>query len=188
MDLLCDVPLVAPVWSQALTERLQLRKVRFLRVAFARLCTHNIHDQTLLELMDRRDDVFKDQIGFKRILDSCQHLFQQMRSRPPPHDPPIVSAATKAFDPYISRRLNTFLPIRVIELPNPSQSWDNWMNFIEGCGDYLALSQTQEVASWEVFFFCLSSQLCAENHSSWYPACLQSESVAPVTAPAAWLC
>ncbi|KAJ8093388.1 N-alpha-acetyltransferase, non-catalitic subunit [Marasmius tenuissimus] len=122
---------VPAVWSQALKERLQLRK-------------------SLLELMDRRDDIFKDQTGFQQILDRCQHLLHQIRSKPSPPDPSVDSAALRTFDPYISRRLNTFLPIRVIELPGASHSWDNWSNFVGGCAEWLALSHTHEVAGWEL--------------------------------------
>ncbi|KAG7086374.1 hypothetical protein E1B28_002334 [Marasmius oreades] len=119
---------VPSLWCQALTDRLLLRK-------------------SILEVMDHGVHNMED---IRRLLEVAQHHLFQIRSKAPPPDPLEDSLARRAFNPYISRRLNTFLPIRVLELPSSSESWENWGNFLGGYGEMVALSETHEVLSWEL--------------------------------------
>ncbi|KAF9265939.1 hypothetical protein L218DRAFT_897912 [Marasmius fiardii PR-910] len=119
---------VSPTWCQALADRLLLRK-------------------SILEVMEHDARNGEDT---RKLLEVAQHHLFRVRSKAPPPDPFQDSPARRAFDPYISRRLNTFLPVRVINLPDANKSWENWGNFLGGYGEMLALSQTHEVSSWEL--------------------------------------
>ncbi|KAL0563501.1 N-alpha-acetyltransferase, non-catalitic subunit [Marasmius crinis-equi] len=128
--------MACPSSTGAVGQRNKVAVDYFPRLALLQLLDHHIYD---------RD-------GFRQVLDSCQQILHQISAKSPSPEPSTNSPARRAFDPYISRRLNTFLPVRVIELPSASDSWQNWGDFLGGCGEWLALSQTHEVSGWESAF------------------------------------
>ncbi|KAK7040262.1 N-alpha-acetyltransferase, non-catalitic subunit [Paramarasmius palmivorus] len=106
--------------------------------------------KTILELMEH--SIHHDKERFQQLLQNArQHLYEIQTQLPIP-DPPMGSPAHKAFDPYIAGRLNTFLPIRVIELPAIEESWNAWRNFLNGWEEMLTLSNTREIMSWKVSY------------------------------------
>jgi N-alpha-acetyltransferase 35, NatC auxiliary subunit len=64
------------------------------------------------------------------------------------------SAASRVFDPYISRRFPTFVPIRIIELPTFEETCLALQKMLDGFEDLTRLSKTHEISNWEVSFFC----------------------------------
>ncbi|ESK85192.1 amino-acid n-acetyltransferase subunit [Moniliophthora roreri MCA 2997] len=126
---LWSTPKVPKTWYKALCDRLLFRK-------------------TILELMEH--DIYHDKERFRHLLRDARRYLDEIRSQTSIPEPSQDSPARKAFDPYIAGRLNTFLPIRVVELPAIEDSWSAWNNFLDGWEETLVLSDTKEITSWEV--------------------------------------
>jgi hypothetical protein len=71
---------------------------------------------------------------------------------PPAAGPPATggSQAYLAFNPYLVRRLNTFLPLRVIETPDFEETLGSLERMFEGWEEICLLGEGEEVIRWEV--------------------------------------
>ena len=63
------------------------------------------------------------------------------------------SPAQLAFDPYISRRLQMFTPIRVIFPPDFEKTCNAIRSFLDGFDELNLLKDKNELVTWEVSFF-----------------------------------
>ena len=55
-----------------------------------------------------------------------------------------------AFDPYITRRLFAFMPLRVLELPSQDHTWKALRSLFSGLEELYELTGTTNVATWQV--------------------------------------
>ncbi len=86
---------------------------------------------------------------FIRLISQARLELASIRADCAP-EPSEEAAAYAAFDPYIARRLNTFLPVRVIEPPSSSQTWMRLDEFLDGWQDFAKLARTYCISTWEV--------------------------------------
>ena len=68
----------------------------------------------------------------------------------PPPEPATDSIARMAFDPYITRRLFAFMPLRVLELPPQDRAWKALRSLFSGLKELYELTGTMNVATWQV--------------------------------------
>ncbi len=68
-------------------------------------------------------NVFDEPGPFQNLLYRAYELLDIVRSHPAPV-PQADSPAHFAFDPFIARRLTTFIPVREIDVISTSQTWD----------------------------------------------------------------
>lgn len=104
--------------------------------------------KTLLELMDAPTNTNISTFQ-ARIAEAMQYL-QDIRSYPPPPSPAPDSAAAFALDPYVARRLNSFLPLRVFELPPQNEVWESIGALLRGWHELSLISNTASLTTWEV--------------------------------------
>ena len=62
------------------------------------------------------------------------------------------SPAQLAFDPYTGRRLQMFIPIRVIPPPDFQKTCDSIKRFLDGVDELSLLKDRNEILTWEVSF------------------------------------
>lgn len=80
---------------------------------------------------------------------------QQVRSQPSVA-PLDKSPALLAFDPRVSRRLHTVIPIRVVELPDQDTVWTSLERLLRSWKDVDCLQNTSSLTSWQVILFTYS--------------------------------
>ncbi|KAF7323348.1 hypothetical protein HMN09_00115700 [Mycena chlorophos] len=114
-------------WMTALVARLNLRKV-------------------LLQLMDA--SVFRSPSNFMQLIGIARNHLKTVQSYPAP-EPPEGSVAHLAFDPYIARKLNSSVPIRVIPPPPIAETWKAVEHMLDGWEELRLLSLTTPIATWE---------------------------------------
>ncbi|KAF7314975.1 hypothetical protein MIND_00011600 [Mycena indigotica] len=114
-------------WLTALVARLNLRK-------------------SLLQLMDT--NVFRSPSNFMQLIGVARNHLKTVQSYPSP-EPPASSIAHFAFDPYVARKLNSSVPIRVIPVPQMSSTWSALELLLDGWDEMRLLSSTNALASWE---------------------------------------
>lgn len=68
----------------------------------------------------------------------------------PSPEPPTDSVARMAFDPYITRRLFAFMPLRVLKLPSQDRTWKALRSLFSGLEELYELTGTMNVATWQV--------------------------------------
>lgn len=115
-------------WRDALYSRLLMRKY-------------------LLQMMDA--NVYRHPSQFKSLASMCREQLRLVRAFPSPAPSP-ESPAHAVLDPAVSRRLNTFVPIRIHELPPQEQTWKTMSSLVDGWSDIYRLSVTTDVLSWEI--------------------------------------
>ncbi|EAU81853.1 hypothetical protein CC1G_06064 [Coprinopsis cinerea okayama7 len=118
---------IPPKWKQPLIARIRLRK-------------------TLLELFNLEPT--KNRSQYQSLLDDAQTFITDITSQPPPTLSPS-SPAYLVFDPYISRRLNTCVPVRVIPTPTHEETWKALGAFLEGLRELSLLVDRPCLATWE---------------------------------------
>ncbi|KAK0442907.1 Mak10 subunit, NatC N-terminal acetyltransferase-domain-containing protein [Armillaria borealis] len=101
----------------------------------------------ILQLMDC--NVFDEPGPFQNLLYRAYELLDIVRSHPAPV-PQVDSPAHFAFDPFIARRLTTFIPVREIDVISTSQTWDALEKLLDGWREMLSLSLTKYLTTWEV--------------------------------------
>lgn len=94
-------------------------------------------------------DVYKDSAQFETLLDMAFTHLKTIRKHPSP-DPAPGSAANLAFDPFIGRRLNTFVPIRVLEIPSHEATWVAIATLLDGWRELRQLTLTTDLTTWQV--------------------------------------
>lgn len=87
--------------------------------------------------------------GFPELINQAREHLHSIRVHPSP-EPDPDSPARRAFDPYVARRLNTFIPIRVIDVPTAEDTWSAMDRFLEGWEELSVLSLTGEISTWDV--------------------------------------
>lgn len=101
----------------------------------------------LLQLLDVDVSRTPDQI--ESLLREARESLGTIRLQPIP-EPGDHSPAYLAFDPCIGRRLNTFVPLRVITPPPVDQTWNAMQSFLDGWYDLRLLAMTTDISTWEV--------------------------------------
>jgi len=81
----------------------------------------------------------------KKVRGNITSILAHPATAPTPGSP-----ASRVFDPYISRRFPTFIPIRVIEVPPMEQTFQMIRRMLDGFEEMTRLSATSEVWNWEV--------------------------------------
>jgi len=82
-------------------------------------------------------------------IETARALISIIRAQPTP-TPDAGSLAWVAFDPTISRRLVSTAPLRVIQLPDQTESWDALDEMLERLADVLKLQRSIRVTAWLV--------------------------------------
>ncbi|KAJ7494359.1 Mak10 subunit, NatC N-terminal acetyltransferase-domain-containing protein [Mycena galericulata] len=124
-------------WATALVARLNLRKA-------------------LLQAMDA--NIFKNPSDFLGLVNIARNHLKTVRTYPSPRPGP-ESTAHLAFDPYVARKLNSSVPIRVIDVPPVTETWDAIDELLDGWEEQRLLSVTANVSTWEI----------AGNLGAWLP-------------------
>lgn len=78
-------------------------------------------------------------------------LLEGIELRPSP-EPSTDSVARMGFDPYITRRLFAFMPLRVLELPPQKHTWNSLRSLLGGLEELYELTGTTNVTTWQVGF------------------------------------
>ncbi|KAF7353855.1 hypothetical protein MVEN_01071100 [Mycena venus] len=115
-------------WATALVARLNLRKA-------------------LLQIMDA--NIFKAPSDFLDLINIARNHLKTVRAYPSPDLGP-ESTAHLAFDPYIARKLNSTVPIRVIDVPSVTKMWHSIDVLLDGWEEQRLLSLTANVSTWEL--------------------------------------
>jgi N-alpha-acetyltransferase 35, NatC auxiliary subunit len=132
---------VSEKWKEALISRVALRKA-------------------LVELM--QIDPSHHRLAYGSVLARAKSI-QHLLSLNPAPEPSPGSPARNAFDPCISRKLNTCVPIRVIPTPSNERISTLLKTFLEGLEEAAMLAGEPSLATWEVG--CLvSRRLCNASH------------------------
>ena len=76
-------------------------------------------------------------------------LLERIEQQPSP-EPPTDSVARMGFDPYITRRLFAFMPLRVLELPPQEHAWRALRSLFSGLEDLYELTGATNVTTWHV--------------------------------------
>ncbi|KAH9033987.1 Mak10-domain-containing protein [Lactarius deliciosus] len=97
----------------------------------------------------------KDREQFLVLLFSARQCLQKVRSvltpEPAPHSP-----ANFAFDPRITRKLNSFMPLRPHRLPPQDLAWDALADMFGGFAQVCKVSAVASLSAWKI-----SGDLCA---------------------------
>ncbi|KAH9057687.1 Mak10-domain-containing protein [Lactarius vividus] len=97
----------------------------------------------------------KDRDQFLALLFSARQCLQKVRSVPTP-EPALHSPANFAFDPRITRKLNSFMPLRAHRLPPQDLTWDALADMFGGLTQVCKISAVASLSAWKI-----SGDLCA---------------------------
>lgn len=97
----------------------------------------------------------KDREQFLVLLCSARECLQNVRSNLPP-EPAPHSPATFTFDPRITRKLNSFMPLRAHQLPPQDFAWDALADMFDGWAEICKISAVASLSAWKI-----SGDLCA---------------------------
>ncbi|KAJ3807472.1 Mak10 subunit, NatC N-terminal acetyltransferase-domain-containing protein [Lentinula aff. lateritia] len=120
--------------------------------------THDFR-RTILLLLNSTESLPRGPEDFDQLLQSARHSLSVIRAHPC-ESISSSSPAHTAFDPYIARQLNTFLPVRVIDVPSLEQTCDAYERLLNGWEDLAKLSKTYQISTWNQVGF----------HQSWFSA------------------
>lgn len=101
----------------------------------------------MLELF--RHHPSKDREHFLVLLSSAREYLQNVRSNIPP-EPAAHSPVTFAFDPRITRKLNSFMPLRPHQLPRQDLVWDALADMFDGWAEICKISSVTSLLAWKV--------------------------------------
>lgn len=76
-------------------------------------------------------------------------LLERIELQPSP-EPFTDSAARMGFDPYITRRLFAFMPLRVLELPPQEHAWKALRSLFDELEELYELTGVANVTTWQV--------------------------------------
>ncbi|KIK64309.1 hypothetical protein GYMLUDRAFT_71269 [Collybiopsis luxurians FD-317 M1] len=128
---------VPPLWQAALKSRLQFRRTILL----------------LLNILSGSNSLARERAQFLHLLKQARELLLTIRahvqSQALAPTLPSSSPARAAFDPYIARKLDTFLPVRIIEVPSPEQTYDAYESLLDGWEELARLSNTYHITTWD---------------------------------------
>ncbi|KAJ3843014.1 Mak10 subunit, NatC N-terminal acetyltransferase-domain-containing protein [Lentinula raphanica] len=131
---------VPPLWQEAIKIRLQFRR-------------------HLIVLLSSTESLPRNREDFENHLHAARHCLSIIRLHRC-ESISSTSAAHAAFDPHIARRLNTFLPVRIVDIPSWDQTCDAYERLLNGWEDIDRLSTTHDISTWNQAGF----------HQSWFTA------------------
>lgn len=106
-----------------------------------------IRNQILLEVVNLSLPREREILDLKRK--DAVSLLERIELQPSP-EPTRDSIARMAFDPYITRRLFAFMPLRVLELPPQDSTWKALRSLFSGLEELYELTGTMNVTTWQV--------------------------------------
>jgi hypothetical protein len=95
-------------------------------------------------------------------------LLERIELQPSP-EPAPDSVARMAFDPYITRRLFAFMPLRVLELPPQERTWKTLKYLFSGLEELYELTGAVNATTWQVSQNTSSSLTSYSRHTSRRP-------------------
>jgi hypothetical protein len=98
-------------------------------------------------------NVFKDHSKFSILISTARDHLRAVRTQPSPTPSPD-SPAHLFFDPYIAKRLNSSVPLRIVHPRTAEETWEAIEALLDGWAEIQYLSTTMDISSWEVH--CLS--------------------------------
>lgn len=84
------------------------------------------------------------------LISEAKFHLSQIRATPSPEPDDQDALAKRVFDPYIARKLNTFIPVSIIEVPRVEKTWDTIDEYLNGLHELILLAKTKEVTTWAV--------------------------------------
>lgn len=102
--------------------------------------------KTILQIM--HSDVCKDPAQYHRLVQVARQHLDYAEGHPSPEFEE-GSKPHLAFDPYIGRRLNTFIPMRLIPAPSVKQTWETIRRLLDGWQELSLLAQCHSISIWE---------------------------------------
>ncbi|OCH86192.1 hypothetical protein OBBRIDRAFT_738454 [Obba rivulosa] len=111
------------------------------------LCDRLILRKTILQLL--KLGVPGNLEELTSLLTFARHILGQIKTEKP-HTPSEDSPVFSAIDPYVTRLLHNFLPVRTFTLPDSDSTWkalERWLNDWEGLGRLLSCSN---LLTWEI--------------------------------------
>ncbi|KAF8259877.1 Mak10 subunit, NatC N-terminal acetyltransferase-domain-containing protein [Lactarius quietus] len=121
-------------WRSALLDRISLR------IGILNLIRHH---------------PYKDREQILALLSSARECLKNVRSKSPP-EPVPPSPASFAFDSRITRKLNSFMPLRAHQLPPQDLAWDALADMFDGWAKVCKISAVASLSAWKI-----SGDLCA---------------------------
>ncbi|TFK45527.1 hypothetical protein OE88DRAFT_1784499, partial [Heliocybe sulcata] len=103
--------------------------------------------KTIIELMTPR--LPEEHEKLRAHIATARDLVEGFKSRPIP-TPPSGSPAHLVFDPYITRRLHSFMPLRPIQLPAQEKAWECITAALDGWQKLYHLSTVTSLTTWKV--------------------------------------
>ncbi|KZT18829.1 Mak10-domain-containing protein [Neolentinus lepideus HHB14362 ss-1] len=103
--------------------------------------------KTMIELITLH--LPEDHDKLQAHLTTAQGLLKGFKSRPVPAPPPH-SPAHLVFDPYVTRRLHSFIPLRPIQLPAQEKAWEGIEAALDGWQELYYLSTVTSVTTWKM--------------------------------------
>ncbi|RDB19321.1 N-alpha-acetyltransferase 35, NatC auxiliary subunit [Hypsizygus marmoreus] len=116
------------LWRNALRARITLRKI-------------------ILQIM--HTDIFASPSQYQDLIDTAREQLAIIRSHPSPV-PVASSPVHHVFDPYIARLLKTFVPLRIVPLPAPEETWRSISDLLDGWQELCVLAQVHNLSTWEI--------------------------------------
>lgn len=95
-------------------------------------------------------DVCKHHGEYQNLLNRARECLEYITSEPD-IQVPDNSPAHAAFDPYISRRLNTCVPVRIVPVVTGEMNWSVLRSFLDGLQEMTLLVVYHHLSIWEVF-------------------------------------
>ncbi|KAG6817045.1 hypothetical protein H0H87_000457 [Tephrocybe sp. NHM501043] len=88
---------------------------------------------------------------YQTLIDAAREQLMIIRSHPASSpDPP--SAALHSFDSSIARSLKTIVPIRILPIPPPEDTWNSVERLLDGWQELSLLAQAHSLSTWEAIF------------------------------------
>ncbi|KAJ6606132.1 Mak10 subunit, NatC N-terminal acetyltransferase-domain-containing protein [Mycena vulgaris] len=94
-------------------------------------------------------NIFRSSSDFLDLINIARNHLKTVRTYPSPALE-LASSAHLAFDPYVARKLNSTVPIRVIDVPPVTETWDAIDTLLDGWEEQRLLSQTANISTWEI--------------------------------------
>jgi len=111
------------------------------------LCDRLLLRKNILELLKLPHPLHTTEL--RTLVTRARHLLKRIRSQPV-EPPRSDSPALLTFDPYISRRLSNFMPVRVMELPAQEGTWDALAHMLDGWDELGYLLDNPSISTWEI--------------------------------------
>ncbi|KAF5367224.1 hypothetical protein D9757_012228 [Collybiopsis confluens] len=155
---------VPPLWQEALKVRLQLRWTLLL----------------LLNICSGTKSIASEHTEFLRLLNQARQLLSILRAHSQSQSPTFSthlspdSPARAAFDPFIARKLDTFIPVRVIEVPSMEQTCSAYERILDGWEELARLSNTFQVHIWDQIGYHQTWSTAPAAQPAYIRSCIQT--------------